>query len=372
MAAQFVDALKGYEYFMQVRGKASLDNINEFLESINRKSIHQRTYEHYQKLLKRGFTSYVPINQFDVYQTLDKLQVASDRRRYTREVVDIDIKFSLDKYTWIPAKIIDMSLVGFGMVTFDRLSIKPGTLIWVHMNHYRDIPTILVWKRRYENQLRFGLRALEFISNYKIFKEISPPIRSTGLLIVQRTIDHEIDWSELFRIMSKINQLIDASADLLDSIAKICHMHINLAKPFISSIRFGSPGDVQVKVDLGVAEVIKISLEKAQLWKLEKERYKIENRGQYLKNALLEVEVLRKAVKLRVEAIESGISPDIANSLFSHVIRKSLNISELPDNLFEFGSLENGILTDRLLPAALELIAGDSPNLNVEIQENAP
>jgi len=107
MAAQFVDALKGYEYYVEQRGKALLEDINAFLQSIDLSPISQRTYGHYQKLLKRGFMSYVPINQFDVYQTLDKLQVASDRRRYPRDILDIDAKISMDKNTWNPAKIIN-------------------------------------------------------------------------------------------------------------------------------------------------------------------------------------------------------------------------------------------------------------------------
>jgi len=372
MAAQFVDALKGYEYFMNRRGKASLEDISNFLESIDRSAISQRTYGHYQKLLKRGFTSYVPINQFDVYQTLDKLQVATDRRRYARDIVEIDVTFSLDKNAWVPAKIIDKSLVGFGMVTFDKFQIKPGSLIWIHMGHYRDIPALIVWKRRYENHFRFGVRALEFISNYLISKDKPIFFRPTGLLVVQRTTEDNIDWRELYRIMTKINQLIDATSDLLDSIANIANSKVKFAPPLISSIKFGSPGDVKVKVDLGVAEIIKIALDKAQLWRLEKDRLKSENRGNELKNSLLELEVLRNAVKFRNEAIESGVNQELANSLFGLVIMKALNIDRLPPNLFESGSLENGILTERLLPAALELVAGDAPNMNVTVQESVP
>jgi hypothetical protein len=369
MAAQFVDALKGYDYYIENRGKVSLENINDYLESKGRNPVRERTYGHYQKLLKRGFISYIPINQFDVYQTLDKLQMATDRRRYPRDIIDIDTKFSLERRTWIPAKIIDRSLVGFGMAIYDKFPIKPGTLIWVHMINYLDIPTMIVWKRRYENHFRFGLRALDFIANYLISKEDIIP-RPTSLLIVQRNVGDNIDWEELYRMMTKINQLIEASSDLLDTVARISNRKLKLEKPFISSIKFGSPGDIQVKVDLGAAEVMKIALDKAQLWKLEKERFKLENRGKDIKNSLLEIELIRNAVKLRKEVIESGISSDVANLLFGCVIKKALDIEELPDSLFESGSLETGILLDRLLPAALELVAGDAPNINVEIQEN--
>ncbi len=30
MSAEFVDALKGYEYYLKQRGKTSLDNVNYF------------------------------------------------------------------------------------------------------------------------------------------------------------------------------------------------------------------------------------------------------------------------------------------------------------------------------------------------------
>ena len=117
---------------------------------------------------------------------------------------------------------------------------------------------------------------------------------------------------------------------------------------------------------------MKVALDKAQMWKLEKERAIKENRSKDLENSLLEIEVLRNAVRFRREAIESGIPQPMANSLFGLVIMKALDIKELPDNLFESGSLESGILNDRLMPAALELEAGDAPNTIVEVQENGP
>ena len=49
-AAQFVDSLKGYEYFLEKRGNISLDEVNLYLKSINRRPIHHRTYRHYEKL----------------------------------------------------------------------------------------------------------------------------------------------------------------------------------------------------------------------------------------------------------------------------------------------------------------------------------
>ena len=82
MSAQFVDALKGYDYFLSARGRASREEVNRHLASINRKAIAQRTFTHYGNLIDKGFRSYVPINKFDVFQSLGRLQLAADRRRY--------------------------------------------------------------------------------------------------------------------------------------------------------------------------------------------------------------------------------------------------------------------------------------------------
>jgi hypothetical protein len=85
MAAQFVDELLGYEYFPEKQGKVTRDEINNYLTSKGRRPIQQRTYTHYRKLIDNGFLSYVPINRFDVFQSLGKIQMAADRRRFHRD-----------------------------------------------------------------------------------------------------------------------------------------------------------------------------------------------------------------------------------------------------------------------------------------------
>ena len=88
MAAQLEDAIKGYDYYLENRGKPSLEKVRKFLENIGRIPISQRTFGHYKKLMRFGFRSYIPINQFDVSRTRGQLQMVADRRRYSREVIE--------------------------------------------------------------------------------------------------------------------------------------------------------------------------------------------------------------------------------------------------------------------------------------------
>jgi hypothetical protein len=51
MSAEFVDALKGYEYYLKERGEATIDDVNNYLVTHGRRPIQARTYNHYRKLL---------------------------------------------------------------------------------------------------------------------------------------------------------------------------------------------------------------------------------------------------------------------------------------------------------------------------------
>jgi hypothetical protein len=382
MATTFVDALLGYEYFLGKRGHVSQVNINIYLESIGHSPIATRTYTHYRNLLRHGFRSYVPINQFDVSRTLGQLQMAADRRRYSREKVrEMGAMVSSDRIIWFPAEVINTSLVGFGMTMANPLTFQSGSLIWVRTENHYDIPAILVWQNDYNNGTRFGVRSFEFIANHQISKDKLLLGRATSILIVRKTSETSIDWREFYRIMKKIDELIDASTTLLYSITEIVKRDIIFAPPVILSIKYGSPFGVQLNIDRSVADVVKVPLEKLQFWNLEKERYKMETRKleienvireeelkeKKLENIMREIEVIRNAIRAGREVIALGISQQVADSLIVSVMN-TLNIKQLPSPLFEPGSLERGILTDRLLPAAAELVAGDDPEIEIKVK----
>lgn len=385
MATTFVDALLGYEYFLGERGHVSQVNINIYLESIGHSPIATRTYTHYRSLLRHGFRSYVPINQFDVSRTLGQLQMAADRRRYSREKCrEMGAMVSLDRNIWFPAEVIDRSLVGFGMTMANPLTFQSGSLIWVRIENHYNIPAILVWQNGYGNGTRFGVRSFEFIGMYQISKEAVLLGRPTSILIVRKTSETRIDWKELYRIMGKIDELIDASTTLLYSIAEIAKRDIIISPPVILSIKYGSPFGIQLNIDRSVAEVVKVPLEKLQFWSLEKERYKVETRKLEIENVILEeelkekklgntmreIEVIRNAIRAGREVIALGISQQVADSLIVSIMN-TLNIKQLPYPLFEPDSLERGILADRLLPAAAELVAGDDPEIEIKVKRSS-
>jgi hypothetical protein len=366
MAAKFVDALKGYEYFLKNRGNLSIDNINVFLKSKGRNEISQRTYSHYRKLLRRGIMSYVPINQFDVDITLGRLQMATDRRRYHRESAQLDASFSLNGTKWVKAKIINKSLVGFGLYTEEPFKFKTKRLIWVNTQNFHDIPGILVWKRPEENGTRFGIRAFEFIDNYKIHDDIIPIERLTRQLVVTKTSGAEIYWHELLRIMAKVDEIIGASSDLLDSIAKILDIDLKLTKPVLSSIKFSSPGEFVINIDIALALLILGIIKTIQLWKPMIKRYNEVTRSVELKNDILEIQKARKIVKLKSEVVDSNIKKQLLENL-SPSLEQALEKEKLPSNIFE-DSVEGGILNSRLIPAALDLAVGDDPDIKIEIK----
>ena len=371
MSAKFVDALKGYEYYLSRQGEVSRDDINEYLEQEGRSPISVRTYGHYESLRTHGFRSYIPINKFDVFQALGQLQMAADRRRYSRAEIDLAASVSADGERWIPVTLIDKSLVGFGGVTSSGLNIKPGHTILVRTGGFQDIPAILIWLRREKNLTRFGIRAIEFIAKYAVTGPEAISKRLTGKLTVTRTTEAGLIWSELFRVLSKVDELFAATDALIYSMAELAGKPISLASPVVASINLASPGDVQIKIDLGVAEIIKVVLEKLQFWRYQKRRFKAETTKVELENANLGLELMRNAVKLKHEAAEAGLSQEFVGAIVEPALHV-LGISEMPHSLFGPTSLERGILNERLLPAAAELVAGDDPDFEIEVETNKP
>lgn len=303
MSAQFVDALKGYDFFLDSRGQASRQDVNDYLYSIKRKAISLRTYGHYKKLITHGFRSYIPINQFDVFQALGQLQAAADRRRYERLKDDSEVYLSKDMKKWSPGKIIDRSLVGFGLLTDDRFPIRTGSQIWIKLKDYGNIPMMVVWRNHLDESTRIGTRAFEFIAKYRIIEEERLPPRRMGLLRIVRKDAGELDWANLFRILAKTNELLEATADLLIAIEDYAGLEIYLEKPKVTSMRFGSPGEIQIKVDFGIAEIIKVVAEKLQFWREQKEQFISETEKIKVETVNLAIEAARNAIRLRKRGV---------------------------------------------------------------------
>ena len=89
-----------------------------------------------------------------------------------------------------------------------------------------------------------------------------------------------------------------------------------------------------------------------------------------LEIANLAIEVTRNAIHLRREPAEEGIGRELVAELMRGPLQKALGVSELPEKLFEDGSLEEGIVQQRLLPAATDLLAGDDLDFDVQVEED--
>ncbi|HLO14198.1 MAG TPA: PilZ domain-containing protein [Anaerolineales bacterium] len=372
MSAEFVDALKGYEYYLKERGEATIDDVNHYLVTHGRTPIQLRTYGHYRKLLAHGFRSYIPINQFDVFQAIGKLQMAADRRRYHRDKTQIPAKISRDGENWKDAVIVDKSLVGFGVTVVEKFAVSMNSIVWIRFDDYDDIPVILVWKRHDQdgNCTNFGARAFEFIANYRLTEEDQSFSRLTGILQISREEEGILEWEHIYRVLDKNNQLLDAASELLYTLGEALESKVSIARPVLKSIKFGSPGELQTKVDFGVAEIVRVLIETIQFWALNRKRVIEENRKLELENVNLSFEIARKAINLRKEAREAGMTDD-AIAVLLNPIKTVFNRTSLPKSLFEDGTPERGILTERVIPAIAELVAGDDPDFKISVYKVA-
>lgn len=123
---------------------------------------------------------------------------------------------------------------------------------------------------------------------------------------------------------------------------------------------------MRTKVDLGVAEILRVLIEKFQFWSLDKKRFIEENRKRELENVNFGIEVVRNAINLRKEAIESGMTEDAVATILEP-IKTIFNRKNLPKGLFGDGTLERGVLTERVMPVIAELVSGDDPDFEIMI-----
>ncbi len=370
--ALFVDALKGYEIYLSRRGKITLENVNELLIEKGRNPIALRTYGHYRKLLQNGFRSYIPINKFDVFQSLGRIQVAADRRRYERHPADIPVQISRDGKKWQSAQIINKSIVGFGILTDKRFPTSTGVSGWISMDGCYDIPVVIVWRQHYKTSTRLGVRAMEYIARYRII-EIDRVTRPLGAIRISRIASEELEWENIFGVLVRVDELIKSTTDLIYILEDFYDIEIDLTRPQLEYIRFGSPGDTSIKIDLGIADIIRVVLDKIQFLGLQKRKLRAEVEAQELSNDAVrlankntEIEILRNAVKLSKEVGEKQLNEELANGI-KEIIPDVLGVSKVKPETLSLGSPERAILDERLIPATTDLVAGDDSDYMVEV-----
>jgi hypothetical protein len=373
--ALFVDALKGYEFYLSRKGNVSIDQVNAYLDEQGRNQIALRTYTHYSKLLEHGFRSYIPINKFDVFQSIGKIQLAADRRRYHREPTNIPAEISRDKKNWHQALIIDRSIVGFGIITEKRFPTSTSVSGWVRIDGYYEIPVVIVWRQHDEEATRLGVRAMEFVAKYRIQPEELEKVGSMRILRVRRKSKDGLEWNNVYGTLERINELIQSAADLMYTFEDVYGVPVYIRSSAVKSIAFGSPGDIQVKVDLGIAEVIRTVLDMVQFGGLQKrklraeiEAQELDNEAKNLANENLKLEIIRNAVKTSKAIQETSLVEPIVNDL-KKLIPDILDAKDALKESFSPGSPELGILAERILPASVDLTAGDDADYEAEVTD---
>lgn len=81
--ARFEDALTGWEIFLARAGEVSRNQLNAALRSRGREPISDRTYKHYGKLLRLGYSDYLSINRLDIRHANESIFDDGDRARYS-------------------------------------------------------------------------------------------------------------------------------------------------------------------------------------------------------------------------------------------------------------------------------------------------
>jgi hypothetical protein len=370
--ALFVDALKGYEFFYLRRGKATLDEINNHLMQEGRHPIARRTYTHYWHLLRHGFRTYLPINKFDVYAAIGRLQIVADRRNYSRIPANTPLKISRDGNKWVDGFTIDKSLVGFGVKTNVRFPVSKLTTGWIKIEGYKDIPIVFIWREHEEGSTTIGVRSLTFIDNFRLSQDVLRQERLLGTLRISREKEGPIEWVSLYGILSKTDELLRAITDLIFTFEDALQIDIFISQPVLKSIEFGSPGSFELKLDAGVSDILRTLFEfmkEIRVWGLQKRKFAAEVEGQELNNSKLKIELMRNVINLGKEVQESHLTPEIASAL-KKLIPALLNQKSLHE-FFAPDSPEMGILQERILPIAAEIVAGDDPEYKLEIPPNA-
>lgn len=369
--AMYVDALKGYEYYLKKGGKLKLDEINDYLIRERRNPIAHRTYRHFHKLLVHGFRGYVPINKFDVIASLNQLQAAADRRRYHREPTTVAVQVSRDGINWVNALTVDKSLVGFGIISKEPFQVKSLALGYLRIDGYKIIPIVFVWRKHIENTTRLGVRAPEFITNYRLGPDEIAAERLGGSIIISRDREGPIEWTSLYTALVKTNELLKGVTDLLYALEDVLDADISFAHPVLKSIQFSSPGNFEITTDKAVSMVLDILtglFDRIINFGLYKRKLRAEVQNLELDNANKKVELVRNTFNLGKEIRDSDITGQAASALLA-IIPYLFDVNKPSSKeIFAADSPEIAILKNRIIPAAEELLAGDDPEYKIQIK----
>jgi hypothetical protein len=396
------DAAIGYDYFWQQRGKISRESLNTYLIARHYHPISDRTYTHYRHLLSQGIRNYVPINRYDVLSTLGKLGAMPDIYSFDRKVVDIDAQISPDGERWFEAQVTDRSQLTLGLLVKPRFTTKTGNMLFVRLNGYLDIPTVVVWREHGEGYTRIEARATQYIASYREGQNRTSSGRGFGRLVIERWTEDRIAWADFYRVLRTINELTESSTLLLYTLGDTMDLDLHIAEPVLQRISFGSPGAAELKLDIGITDFFRLIFDKVQHWnsdkrirtaeaerkelenkqfkaqiELEKERSIVETAG--LKEDLVQKRLENTARTLQIISLANNLSsqvstPEQANSLIEQIRCELPSIlgvavpAEKSLELFGPDTPELGLLSDHIIPAVASLSNEDSSTFTIKVE----
>lgn len=383
MAARKEDAKKGYELFLLERGKISRSEINSKLAAVGARSVSQRTYTHYGRLLANGFRYYIPINHLDVYLSLGGDRIIAERRRFNREPGGLEVFYSFNGIEWKRAASVDDSSVGFGLVTDTIIQQKPLTSVSIRIDGHHDIPCVLAWKKIEGSFTRFGVRANNFISAYSSKgKGIAELPRPLGRLTIIRAEDGKIDWQKFANTVHRTNQFILAVEELIYFVSNQSSQALVLARPILESIEFHSPGKAPLKIDKETASLAKVLIDN---FKYPEQEERLRNAGVRSSEAEADIKEAeaRKAVAeaddaelnllMKQLAFANQLTPEykeqLVNIVHEHFISR-LGAKALPSNFLKPGTPERAIFERKVLPRGMELMNPDDPEFRYTVYED--
>ncbi|MBX3005446.1 MAG: hypothetical protein KF821_06415 [Anaerolineales bacterium] len=366
MAAKTEDALEGYLLYLRKGGHISFREINNFLAKSGRREIALRTFDHYRRLYIHGFRYYVPINHLDVYLSLGGDRLTAERRRFHREEGGETLEYSFDTVIWHRAATTDVSSIGFGIVSSSVFDRKPLTPLFVRLKNHADVPGHLAWSKQQGPLTRFGVRADNYIHKYKNAEvvAITKP-RPLGRVAVVRTGEGQLDWQKFTDVLNRTNQLIIAVENLIYTVAKRTGQEVILAKPYLESIEFHSPGEAPIKVDLGVAETIKLLIDNFGYLLLTRRKRIAETELVETAAKQAKVELIEKALSVS-EKLNQHENQELANSLRQTLI-STVGAQQVPKNFLEPETPERSLLENRIAPMASRLAELDDDEYKLSV-----
>lgn len=223
--ARFEDALTGWEIFLARSGGVSRNQLNAALTARGREPISDRTYKHYSKLLRLGYSDYVSINRLDIRHANESIFDEGDRARYcdrevaspgrlllprARDVLTLtgQIGRVSEGYATLRVQRSDDALEAAratkydkGVLVFDTVGVERAVEVTEALDRGREIDLVLAFRSLLETDLILPQSPLDLTST-RVIINLGPEASLSHVLGAIRTT---------FDLFESVRGLVDIS-----------------------------------------------------------------------------------------------------------------------------------------------------------------